>query len=122
MIGDLDKDCVSNKELRDFMKAMTELLTKNQASTTTTSPSITCYCILPSLPSYDGFDSNKYFAWKIEMDEIFGQRRICERRKLKNVASALTNNALAWWKHLCESDELPKNMERCENSHEKNFC
>jgi hypothetical protein len=42
------------------------------------------------------------------MNEIFGQCRICDRRKLKNVASALTNNALAWWKHLCESDELPK--------------
>jgi hypothetical protein len=29
------------------------------------------------------------------MHEIFGQRRICEWRKFKNVASALTNNALA---------------------------
>jgi hypothetical protein len=90
------------------MKAMTELFTKNQLSTTTTSPSTTSYCIIPSLPSYDVFDSNKYFAWEIEMDEIFGQRCICERRKLKNVDSALMNNALAWWKHLCESDELPK--------------
>jgi hypothetical protein len=42
------------------------------------------------------------------MDEIFGQRRICERRKLRNVASTLTNDALVWWKHLCEYDELPK--------------
>jgi hypothetical protein len=42
------------------------------------------------------------------MDKIFGHRHICERRKLRNVASALTNNALAWWKHLCESNELPK--------------
>jgi hypothetical protein len=62
MTADLDKDCASNKELRDFMKVMTELLTKNQVSTTTTSPSTTSYCILPSLPSYDSFDSNKYFA------------------------------------------------------------
>jgi hypothetical protein len=31
-----DEDCVSYKELREMMKAMTELLTKNQASTTTT--------------------------------------------------------------------------------------
>jgi hypothetical protein len=53
------------------------------------------------------------------MDKKFGQHRICERRKLKNVASALThnalasaltNNALAWWKCLCESDELPKTL------------
>jgi hypothetical protein len=42
------------------------------------------------------------------MDEIFGQRRICERRKLRNVASTLTNDALVWGKHLCGYDELPK--------------
>jgi hypothetical protein len=42
------------------------------------------------------------------MDEFFGQHRICERRKLRNVASTLTNDAFVWWKHLCESDELPK--------------
>jgi hypothetical protein len=95
MTGDPDEDCVSNKELHDFMKAMTELLIKNQASTTTTPPSTISYCILPSLTSYDGFDSNKYFAWEIEMDSNFGQHRICERRKLRNIASALTNNALA---------------------------
>jgi hypothetical protein len=108
MSGDPDENCVSNKELHDFIKAMTELLTKNQASTTTTSPSTTSYCILPSLPSYDGFESNKYFAWEIEINKKFGQCRICERRKLRNVATALMNNALAWWKHLCECDELPK--------------
>jgi hypothetical protein len=96
MTGDPDEDCISNEELRDMMKSMTELFTKNQVSITTISPSITSYSFLLSLPSYDGFDSNKYFAWEIEMDKIFGQRRICERRKLKNVASALTNNALAW--------------------------
>jgi hypothetical protein len=45
-----------------MMKVMTELFTKNQVFTTTTSPSITSYCILQSLPSYDGLDSNKYFA------------------------------------------------------------
>jgi hypothetical protein len=108
MTGDPDEDCFSNKELHDFMKVMTKLLIKNQASTTTTSPSTTCYCILPSFPSYDGFDSNKYCALEIGMDKIFGQCHICERRKLRNVVSALTNNALAWWKRLCESDELPK--------------
>jgi hypothetical protein len=108
MTGDPDEDRISNKELHNFMKTMTELFTKNQASTTTTSPSTTSYCILLFLPSYDGFDSNKYFAWGIKMDEIFRQRRICERRKLRNVANTLTNDALVWWKHLCESDELPK--------------
>jgi hypothetical protein len=34
------------------------------------------------------------------MDKNFGQHRMCERRKLRNVASASTNNALAWWKRL----------------------
>jgi hypothetical protein len=108
MTGDPDEDCVIYKQLRDMMKAMTELLTNNQASTTTTYPSTTSYYILSFLPSYDGFDSNKYFSWEIEMDEMCGQRRICERRKLRNVASSLTNDALAWWKCLCESDQLPK--------------
>jgi hypothetical protein len=42
------------------------------------------------------------------MDKKFGQCRICERRKLRNAASALMNNALAWLKCLCESDEFPK--------------
>jgi hypothetical protein len=51
MIGDLDENFITYKELRDMMKAMTELLTKNQASTTTISTSTISYCILPSLPS-----------------------------------------------------------------------
>jgi hypothetical protein len=72
MTRDPDEDCVSNKELHDYMKAKTELLTKNQASTTTTSPSTISYCILPSLPSCDGFDSNKYFTWEIGMDKNVG--------------------------------------------------
>jgi hypothetical protein len=42
------------------------------------------------------------------MDKFFGQCRICERRKLRNITSALTNDALAWWKCLCEFDELHK--------------
>jgi hypothetical protein len=77
-------------------------------STTTTSHSTISYCILPSLPSYEGFASDKYFIWEIGMDKIFGQYCICETRKLRNVATTLMNNALAWLKRLCESDELPK--------------
>jgi hypothetical protein len=42
------------------------------------------------------------------MDKNFGQCSICERRKLRNISSTLTNDALVWWKYLCESDELPK--------------
>jgi hypothetical protein len=63
MTGDPDEDCVSYKELRDMMKVMTELLTKNHASTTTTSPSTTSCYTLPSLPYLD-FDSNKYLLGK----------------------------------------------------------
>jgi hypothetical protein len=108
-------------ELRDRMKVMTGLLTKNQVSTTTTSPCTTSYCIFPSLPFYDGFDSNKYFAWQIGMDKKFGQCRICKRRKLRNVASTLTNNELAWWKCLCESNELPKTWNNMKILIRKNF-
>jgi hypothetical protein len=77
MTGDPDENCVSYKELHDMMKAMTELFTNNQASTATTYPSTISYCILTSFPSH------KYFTWEIVMDKIFGQHRICERRKLK---------------------------------------
>jgi hypothetical protein len=71
MTRDSDEDCVSYKELRDMMKAMTELFTKKQVSTTTISPSTIIYYILPPLPSFDGFDSNKYFAWEIGMYNFF---------------------------------------------------
>jgi hypothetical protein len=121
MTRDPDEDCISYKELHDMMKVMTELLTKNQVSTTTIYPSTPSYCILSSLPSYDGFDSNKYFTWEIGMDKIFGQCHICERRKLRNVASALTNNALAWWKHFCESDEFPKTWNNVKSLMRKTF-
>jgi hypothetical protein len=42
------------------------------------------------------------------MDKNFGQCRIWERRKVRNISSALTNNVSTWWKHLYESNELPK--------------
>jgi hypothetical protein len=59
MTGNLDEDCINYTELHDMVKAMIKLLTKNQVSTYA---STTIYCILPSIPSYDGFDSDKYFA------------------------------------------------------------
>ena len=55
------------------------------------------------------------------MGKIFGQHRICERRKLRNIASALTNDALAWWKHLFESQELPKTWNDVKNLMRKTF-
>jgi hypothetical protein len=79
MIGDLDEDCVTYKELHDMMKAMTQLLTKNQVSTTTTSHSTTSYCILPSLPSYDGFDSNKHLCESNELPKTWNDLKILMR-------------------------------------------
>jgi hypothetical protein len=52
------------------------------------------------------------------LDKNFRQCHICERRKFRNVASALTNNALTWWKHLCEYDELTETWNDAKNSHE----
>jgi hypothetical protein len=62
MTGDPDDDFVSYKELHNMMNVMTKLFTKNQAFTTTISPSTISYSFLSSLPSYDGFDFNKYFT------------------------------------------------------------
>jgi hypothetical protein len=122
MTWDPDEDRVRYKELHDMTKAMTELLTTNQASTTTTYPSTTCYYIIPSCHSYDGFDSNKYLSWEIGMDNFFWTiYHICERRKLRNIASALTNNALVWWKYLYESDKLPKTWNGVKNLMRKTF-
>jgi hypothetical protein len=43
---------------------------------------------------------NKYNEWEVSMDNIFAQCRICDRRKIKIVASTLMNDALVWWNNL----------------------
>jgi hypothetical protein len=43
------------------------------------------------------------------------------RRKLRNVASTLINDALVWWKYLCKSDKLPKIWNDVKNLMRKTF-
>jgi hypothetical protein len=95
MSGDPDEECVSYKEIHGMMKAMIDLFTKNQASSTTTSPSITSIYILPSLPSYDG-SRDDYDDWELAMDKRFAQCRMCDKRKIKNIVSSLTSYFLTW--------------------------
>jgi hypothetical protein len=39
------------------------------------------------------------------MDKIFARCRIYDRRKIKIVASTLTNHALVWWNKLHDYDK-----------------
>jgi hypothetical protein len=39
------------------------------------------------------------------MNKIFARRRICDRRKIKIVASTSTNHALVWWNNLHDYDK-----------------
>jgi hypothetical protein len=39
------------------------------------------------------------------MDKVFARRRICDRRKIKIVASTLTNDVLAWWNNLHDHEK-----------------
>ena len=104
MLGDSDEECVSFKEIHDMMNAMIDLFTKNQASSTTTSPSTTSNYVLPSLSSYDG-SRDDYDDWELAMDKRFAQCRMCDKRKIKNIVSSLTSYSLTWWENLCDSDK-----------------
>jgi hypothetical protein len=44
--------------------------------------------------------ANEYNEWEVSVDTIFARRHICDSRKIKIVASTLTNDALVWWKNL----------------------
>ncbi|KAL6660832.1 hypothetical protein ACP70R_000216 [Stipagrostis hirtigluma subsp. patula] len=79
-------------------------------STTTSSPSTSSSYVLPSIPSYDGFGSNEYIAWEIEIDNIFAQHCMCERKKLQAASGTLVGCALNWWQtmNLSSHDQLPK--------------
>lgn len=61
-------------------------------------PSTSNY-ILSSLLLYDGLDSTKYIVWENDIDNLFGQCRMSERRKLLNVGHALVDHALTLWQH-----------------------
>jgi hypothetical protein len=76
--------------------------------------------ILSSLPTYDGIDVDEYIAWELKIDNIFAQCRMCERRKIKNATSVLTNSALVWWEDLCALDK-PKTWNGLKINMRENF-
>ena len=56
-------------------------------------------------PTYDGIDANEYIEWEIAIDNIFVNRFMCPRRKVKNAASVLRLSALTWWECLSPLDK-----------------
>jgi hypothetical protein len=48
--------------------------------------------IYPSFSSFDENIANEYNEWEVSMDKIFARCRICDRRKIKIVASTLAND------------------------------
>ena len=56
-------------------------------------------------PTYDGIDANEYIEWEIAIDNIFVNRFMCPRRKVKNAACVLRHSALVWWDSLSSSDK-----------------
>jgi hypothetical protein len=47
-------------------------------------------------PSYNGFNIDAYLDWKMTMDKIFAQCRMCDRRKIKIAVCSLTSCGLTW--------------------------
>uniref|UniRef100_A0A0D9W2E7 Retrotransposon gag domain-containing protein n=1 Tax=Leersia perrieri TaxID=77586 RepID=A0A0D9W2E7_9ORYZ len=83
---------------------------ENPQASDTASPLLHYGYILSSIPSYHGVDSDAYIEWEKGLDHIFAQCHMCERRKLRNVTSALIGSALIWWENLSMSshDNLPR--------------
>ena len=51
-----------------------------------------------SYPStYDGIGADEYIEWEIVIDNIFANRFMCPRMKVKNADSVLRLSALTWW-------------------------
>ena len=48
-------------------------------------------------PTYDGIGADEYIEWEIAIDNIFANRFMCPRRKVKNADSVLRLSALTWW-------------------------
>ena len=48
-------------------------------------------------PTYDGIGADEYIEWEIAIDNIFANRFMCPRRKVKNTASVLRLSVLTWW-------------------------
>ena len=56
-------------------------------------------------PNYDGIGADEYIEWEIAIDNIFVNRFMCPRRKVKNAASVLRLSALTWWESLSPLDK-----------------
>ena len=56
-------------------------------------------------PNYDGISADEYIEWEIAIDNIFANRFMCSRRKIKNAASVLQLSALTWWESLRPLDK-----------------
>jgi hypothetical protein len=96
-------ECVSHLELKEMMHTLTKAFESHTIDVDST-PSGSIY---PSLSSFDENIAIEYYEWEISMDKIFARRHKCDRRKLKIVASTLTNDALVWWNNLHDY-EKPK--------------
>ena len=56
-------------------------------------------------PTYDGIGADEYIEWEIVIDNIFANRFMCPRMKVKNAASVLRLSALTWWECLSPLDK-----------------
>ena len=56
-------------------------------------------------PNYDGISADEYIEWEIAIDNIFVNRFMCPRKKVKNAASVLRFSALTWWEFLSLLDK-----------------
>jgi len=56
-------------------------------------------------PTCDGIGADEYMEWEIAIDNIFANRFMCPRRKVKNAASGLRLSALTWWESLRPLDK-----------------
>jgi hypothetical protein len=91
-----DDECISHIELKEMMC----ILTKAFESHTIDVDSSSSCSIYPSVTSFDANIANEYTEWEVAMYKIFAQCRICGRRKIKVVASTLTNHLLVLWNNL----------------------
>jgi hypothetical protein len=91
-----DGECVSYLELKEMMCALTKAF-ESHTIDVDSSPSGSIY---PSFSSFDENIANEHNKWEVSMDKLFARRRICDRRKIKIVASTLTNDVLVWWNNL----------------------
>jgi hypothetical protein len=96
-----DGECVSHLELKEMMHT----LTKAFESYTIDVDSSLSGSIYPYFSSFNENIANEYTEWEVSMDKIFSRCHICDRRKIKIVASTLMNHALVWWNNLHNYDK-----------------